>query len=150
MISEVNFRKESSVIGEISSPETTRANVIFLEISPKQSTRADCLSVDDLLEEFSRDEGFRKQQVVARKALAAELYSHEMESLSALRLSSGLSQTELAQKASTSQSAIAMIELGRRDPGTDLIGRIAAALRVEPARVFIAIHNQLKYHRMGS
>jgi ribosome-binding protein aMBF1 (putative translation factor) len=79
----------------------------------------------------------------ARKRLADALYADEPETLSALRLAAGLSQAQLAERASTSQPHITRIEKGQTDPGTDLIARIAAALGIDDMRVYRAIRIQL-------
>lgn len=80
----------------------------------------------------------------ARKKVSAELYQDEPDTLSALRLAAGLSQTQLAGLARTTQPYIARIERGQTDPGTNMISRIAAALKVDETTAFKAIRNQIK------
>jgi transcriptional regulator with XRE-family HTH domain len=48
--------------------------------------------------------------------------------LRAARVERGLTQTELARRAGTSQSAVARIEAGHTSPTVDTLTRIAAAL----------------------
>ena len=57
-----------------------------------------------------------------------------------LRLNAGLSQSELAARAGTTQSHIARVESGKVDPGTDMIAKIASALAVKPQAVFDAVY----------
>jgi transcriptional regulator with XRE-family HTH domain len=75
----------------------------------------------------------------ARRAIGVQLHADSPESLASLRVAAGLSQAQLAQKIGSSQSHIACIELGRTDPGTDVIERIAAALSAQGERIYRAI-----------
>lgn len=63
-------------------------------------------------------------------------------SLRKLRLAAGLSQSKLAAAAKTTQSYIARVESGSVDPGTDMVSRIARAIRLSAVEVFEAIRNQ--------
>ncbi|MBI4696154.1 MAG: helix-turn-helix domain-containing protein [Gammaproteobacteria bacterium] len=78
----------------------------------------------------------------ARRKLSRELDSIEPESLASLRLAAGLSQAQLAARVGTSQPHIARIEMGKTDPGTDLIARIAEALEQNASRIFAAVRTQ--------
>ena len=49
----------------------------------------------------------------------------------------GLSQAKLAEKADTAPTYIAMIELERRSPSLEMAERIAKALEVDPADLFL-------------
>lgn len=82
------------------------------------------------------------QMQQARRNLGALIYSDEPETLSALRLSAGLSQAKLAMLVGTSQPHVARIEGGQTDPGTDVIARIAIALGVDEPKAFSAIRLQ--------
>lgn len=53
-----------------------------------------------------------------------------------LRIRSGISQTELAQRVGTSQSRIAQIEAARANVTVDTLDRIAAAFSVQTATLF--------------
>ena len=70
------------------------------------------------------------------------MYADEQETFSALRLSVGLSQAQLAERANTTQPYISRIERGQLDPGTDMISRIAQALGLPEDKTFRAIRNQ--------
>jgi transcriptional regulator with XRE-family HTH domain len=59
-----------------------------------------------------------------------------------LRLAAGLSQEKLAAAAKTTQTYIARIEAGTVDPGTDMLARLAAALRTDEVTVFTAVRVQ--------
>lgn len=78
----------------------------------------------------------------ARKHLAITLYASESNTLTALRLSAGLSQARLAQLIGTSQSHVARIEGGQTDPGTEVIAKMAMALGVDEHKAFQAIRHQ--------
>jgi len=52
-----------------------------------------------------------------------------------LRQAAGLRQRDLAEAAGTSQDHICDIERGNHLPGTDLLLRIAAALKIPPAKL---------------
>jgi ribosome-binding protein aMBF1 (putative translation factor) len=101
------------------------------------------VSLGSLISKFESKPDMAARMALARQKLAAELYSDEPETLSALRLASGLSQAQLAARASTTQPYIAKIEAGRTDPSTDMIARIAQALGVDETLAYRAIRNQL-------
>jgi len=77
----------------------------------------------------------------ARRNLGRML-EREPNSLRALRLGAGMSQTKLAEKAGTTQPYIARIESGRADPGTDMLERLAEALGISALTVFGAVRAQ--------
>ena len=66
----------------------------------------------------------------------------KLETLRSLRDAAKLSQAELARRAGTTQSHVAHIESGEKDPQTDMIARLAKALGVRPERVFSSIRGQ--------
>lgn len=51
------------------------------------------------------------------------------------RLELGLTQTDLASRLDTTQSAYADIEAGRRTPGLDLVERVAKALSTKDNKI---------------
>jgi transcriptional regulator with XRE-family HTH domain len=55
------------------------------------------------------------------------------ERLAQIREDAGLSQTKLAERVGTSQSAISQMEKGDRKPSFDMLRQLAAALGVSPA-----------------
>lgn len=77
----------------------------------------------------------------ARRTLGQEL-EPTAKSLRALRLAAGMSQTTLAELATTTQSYVARIEAGRADPGTDMLDRLARALGISGETLFSAIRAQ--------
>jgi DNA-binding XRE family transcriptional regulator len=81
--------------------------------------------------------GIEREFKRARKKLAGRL--HRGRPLRRLRLRAGLSQTELAELAKTTQTYIARLEKGSSDPGTDMLVRLANALSVRPTTVFRAV-----------
>ena len=60
------------------------------------------------------------------------------ERLQYMRQRRGLSQAELAKKADVSQSTIAQIESGRKNPSVDTLEQLSRALDVEIAVLFAA------------
>lgn len=58
------------------------------------------------------------------------------ERISYLRRKREMTQAELAKKSKLSQSTIAQIENGKKDPSMDAVKRLAGALGVHPAILF--------------
>ncbi len=144
MSSTATAAAESLLIGEFSSPTTDSvAPIICLEFSAAPpASLANTTSLTSLLSEYESDPEMARHLADARRNIARTFYADEPETLSALRLAAGFSQTRLAEGASTYQSYIARLELGQADPSTDMISKIATALGVEADRVFRAITNQ--------
>jgi transcriptional regulator with XRE-family HTH domain len=61
--------------------------------------------------------------------MASETYSRHL--IRMARRHAGLTQTELAQRAGTSQAAVSAYESGRRSPSVDTLCRVLAAAGVE-------------------
>lgn len=101
-------------------------------------------SLDSVLARYEADPAKAALMAAARKKVSGEMYKDEPDTLSALRLAAGLSQAQLAELAQTTQPYIARIERGQTDPGTDMIARIATALKADEAATFKAIRNQVK------
>lgn len=99
-------------------------------------------SLSSLMAEFEADGEMAEHLADARRSLGQQLYADEPQTLSALRLMAGLSQTRLAELANTTQPHVAKIENGKTDPGTDTIARIAQALRIDEDTAFRAIRKQ--------
>lgn len=138
-----NSQKESPPIGEVSSPASSRGKLFFAEFSAARPLPLpNTVSLDSLLSEFEAEPAMAAQMQQARRNLGALIYSDEPETLSALRLSAGLSQAKLAMLVGTSQPHVARIEGGQTDPGTDVIARIAIALGVDEPKAFSAIRLQ--------
>lgn len=138
--------EESSLIGALSESATATSsnNVIYREFNiAKPDTLPNTSSLDDLIDEFEADPDMAQRMAQARHKLAETLYADEPDTFSALRLAAGLSQTQLAERADTTQSHIARIESGKTDPSTDMVVRIANALGVDAGRTFDAIRRQI-------
>ena len=97
-------------------------------------------SIGDFVQELEADPDMAPRLERARRSLAKLL--DEQPNFRQLRLSAGLSQDRLAEIADTTQSYIARIESGTVDPGTDMLARLAAALRVTEVTVFSAVRMQ--------
>lgn len=129
--------------GEHSSPASGESHVIYREFSaPVPLPLPGTIPIDSLIAENEADDEMARLMAQARQQLAANLYSDEPETFSALRLSAGLSQAQLAAKAQTSQPYIARVENGQVDPGTDVVARIADAMGVDDGIVFKGIRKQ--------
>ena len=137
--------EESWPIGSPSAPETSwNSQVIYREFGASRPLPlANSVSLASVITEFESDPEMAQQIASARKTLAQTIYSDEPDTLSALRLAAGFSQSQLANAIGTSQPHIARIERGQTDPGTSLISRIAGALGVDETRAYLAIRRQL-------
>lgn len=132
-------------LGIPSSPASVEGAVLYKEFFvPTPNPVQGAIEFDELLKGFADDEEFQNELVEARKEMAKGFYANEPQSFSSLRLRAGLSQSELASRAGTSQPHIARIEAGRNDPGTETVQRIANALGVDVGEVFNAIRYQLE------
>ncbi|MGB5103263.1 MAG: helix-turn-helix transcriptional regulator [Steroidobacteraceae bacterium] len=96
--------------------------------------------IDEFVKDWEADPEMAAELQRARTRLAKHL--DKAETLRSLRLKAGLSQALLAARAGTTQSHVALIESGAKDPQTDMITRLAAALELDPARVFLAVRTQ--------
>lgn len=149
MSSTATLQDASSVIGMTSSVATAAptAEVIYREFGPTRPLPiASTTSLQSLMDEFESEPGFASHLAEARQNLATTLYADETNTLSALRLSAGMSQAKLAGRAGTTQPYIARIECGQLDPSTEMIDRLARALGQNPDRVFLAVREQRRIH----
>lgn len=96
--------------------------------------------LDEFVKDWEADPEMAEEMRRARGRLATRL--DDVETLRSLRLRAGLSQSLLASRAGTTQSHVAHIESGAKDPQTEMIDRLASALDLDPARVFLAIRAQ--------
>lgn len=145
MSSTATLQDASSMIGVGSSIATASptADVIYREFgAAKPLPIQNASSLQSLIEEFEGDAEFAAHLAEARQEFAATWYQDETNTLTSLRLSSGMSQAKLAEAAGTTQSYIARIERGQSDPGTEMIDRLAQALGLTAERVFLAVREQ--------
>jgi len=130
--------------GAPSSPANGSAFIYYREFDASRHIPSPGTSpLSELLASFDGDTEFQQAMSDVRRTMAQTLYGDEPHTLTALRMASGLSQRQLADRMGTSQPYIARMEAGAIDPGTDVIGRLAAALGVEESAAFIAVRNQL-------
>lgn len=94
--------------------------------SPKVGHR-----LKDVIKEISADQDQLAELAEARRWVASSIYENEHQSLQALRLKLGLSQSELASLADTTQARISKIETGEELPRYDTMKRIGNALGVD-------------------
>jgi DNA-binding XRE family transcriptional regulator len=139
-----NLRIEYETIGAVPltvSLRNSRCPVVYREFDvPSAGTLPGATALSDVMSDLEADPTMTPHLRRARGALA-EVLDHGRE-FRQLRLASGLSQSKLAEAANTSQAYVARIEAGTVDPGTDMLQRIARALRIEPAVVFSAVIKQ--------
>lgn len=127
----------------VKTPETTSDVVARLDVRPQpRIVIKNSKPLAALMQEFESNPKMAAKLAEARRVLGSTVLRDEVHTLRALRLSAGLSQDQLAVRASTAQSHIARIETGKTDPGTDTIASIAAALGVGPEAVFAAVRAQ--------
>lgn len=146
----LKFPAESLTTGAVSSvtPASAPGQIYYAEFNAaRPEPLPNAISLDSLLSEFESDGQMAGHLENARKELSRSLYKDEPSSFSALRLSHGLSQAQLAEKAGTSQSHIAKIEAGKNDPGATVIARIAQAMQVDATDVFNAVLHQINTRR---
>lgn len=143
-----NSTNESPMIGSRSNAAaSTPATVIYKEFSAARPLPLpNTVSLDAMVAEFEKNPDIANRLADARRKLAEELYGERSQSLSALRLAAGFSQAQLAARCGTTQPYLSKIEMGKTDPSTDIIARIARALSVDEQRVYHAIR-QLRQER---
>lgn len=120
---------------------TAPCNVIYREflVPAKPPIIPDAIDIDDLVAELEQSNEAAEAIAKGRQWVAKSFYSSQPSSIALLRLQKGWSQTELAKRASTSQSYIARIELGNVDPQVSTVKKLARALGVPVAAVMEAI-----------
>ncbi|MFK4794923.1 helix-turn-helix domain-containing protein [Sphingobium sp. ZW T5_29] len=87
-----------------------------------------------MIDRLSSKPGMSDRVAAARQRLAAKRAEESGElsrGLADLRLASGLSQKQLAEKIGTSQPVISMYESGEREPMLSAIEALAGALNVD-------------------
>ncbi len=122
-------------------PNRTTGQLIEL-VFPEPVAAPGVLDVSTLVRSLSDMHDLADEIRDARKELAA-INSNP---LAAMRLECGLSQTDLALRAATSQAYISQLERGSRDPGTDMIQRLAAALGHAPEAILNAVIHVRRAH----
>lgn len=105
-------------------------------------------AVDDFVRDWESDPDMAAELARARARFANAF--DDIETLRSLRLGAGLSQALLAARAETTQSHVAHIEAGAKDPQTDMVVRLATALDLTPERVFSAIRAQRATRRTSN
>lgn len=125
-----------TIIGGPSEARQNRTAGQLLELAfPEPKAGPGAIDVTTFVRSFSDTHDLADEIRAARKELAA-ITSNP---LAAMRLERGLSQRDLAQRATTSQAYISQLEGGGRDPGTDMIQRLAAALSQAPEAILHAV-----------
>lgn len=142
---------ESSMIGAPSDSTSSSPSLVFYKefATTRPLPLPNTVALGALVRDFEMDGTKAEHLARARQNLSAMLYEDEPDTLSAIRLSAGLSQNQLAERINTSQSYIARLESGRNDPGTDMVARIANALGVDEAVAFLAIRKQIATRGQG-
>ncbi|MFT3905776.1 MAG: helix-turn-helix transcriptional regulator [Steroidobacteraceae bacterium] len=120
-------------------PESSGGNVIYRDfyVGGANPFRGST-NIRDYVQQHEQDPTKAVLLRQARQELGEKLQG-EKPTLRDLRLSRGLSQQQLAERANTNQSHIANIELGRNDPGTVLVEKLGKALGLPGEKVYSAI-----------
>lgn len=103
----------------------------------KQSAEAEECDIDDLIADLAQGHGLDGELSDARQWLASGL----PESLAQLRLASGLSQAQLAEKVGLRQPNISAIESGKRRPEYDTARKMADALGISTDDFYAVFDN---------
>lgn len=121
-----------SLVQAVPQTGTSKGQVIFKEFSaaPKPISAAGAIDIDDLVAELENQSTENAQAIAQGRQWVAKTFYTDQQSIAKLRLQKGWSQAELARHASTSQSYIARLELGRTDPQISTARKIATALGV--------------------
>ena len=146
-ISQQTLTSESLLTGtpHERSPVSAEAKIYTFEArAPIPAKIPNTISIDSLVAEFEQDTAMADALAAARRKMATEGCSAKAGTLAYMRLQAGLSQSQLAAKVGTSQSHIARIEAGKNDPSTEMIGKLAVALKVSATVVFETVYNQIK------
>jgi plasmid maintenance system antidote protein VapI len=112
----------------------------------KTPPRNNFVSIDDVVAEHANDPARQAALKEARRWLVETFHNGEIDSLRALRLSKGMSQSELATKIGSTQAHIARIEAGA-NVQVDTLLRLAEALGEQPELIF-RLH--IKHFRLAA
>lgn len=93
------------------------------------------IGIDDLVALAEGDESMASHLVAARRTLADHFNGRSGTTIRTLRLSRGMSQSQLAIAISSSQSHVARIESGGLDPNYNTFMRLARALGTSTADI---------------
>lgn len=117
---------------DIEASTGTSIAELTIDVRPEPVTPLDdeFISTSDLMAIWSDDETDQALLREARQWTANTLYGDECQTLRAHRLRRGFSQSELAERASTSQSHIARVEKGSEDIRLSTARKIAIALGI--------------------
>lgn len=127
------------------NPVSLKLDILHVEVKAEQFIPVkNAISIDALVSEFESDKQMAAAIVDARKLNSSSYNFNGHPTFTSLRLTQGMSQDQLANRAATSQSYIAKLEAGRNDPSTDVIARLATALSLDEEVVFTAIRIQRK------
>lgn len=118
---------------------STSGNVITLTNIPAAvKSKSNAIDIDDYLAQFDNDPESQELLSDGRKWLASDYFSNEV-SLRSLRLSHGLSQSQLAKLVPTSQARISAIESGTEDVRLSTIVGLANALSLDAEIILKAL-----------
>jgi len=98
-------------------------------------------NIDDLVAEFEKDPEAQAALAEGRKWVV-ETYYDDFETISAIRLKKGWSQTHLAEVMGTSQSHIARIEKGRDNLTLKTLRGLCKALDIDMNTLDAALYRQ--------
>lgn len=99
-------------------------------------------TIEDLVSEWTQDPATHSELEEGRRWVADQFYGQDGETVRSLRLSKGWSQTQLADRLSTSQSHVARIERGTENLAIQTCRKLADALEIDLNRLDQALRRQ--------
>jgi DNA-binding XRE family transcriptional regulator len=109
-------------------------------VRPRRSELSAEVSIDDLIQMLSEENGIGEEMADARKWLASNMSCD----LGQLRLQRGLSQAQLAEKVGLRQPNISAIEAGKRKPEYETARKIASVLGISMDDFYAAFDKSLR------
>lgn len=131
-------------------PEFQFSNFIFNQSDVELSLlTSDTESVDaeDFLNQLIEQHSLSDQMPAARAWVAEEVYAGR-NTIAALRLKAGLTQSQLAKMLDAPQSSISRLEAGRENPSFERAKKMADALRVTLDEFYLAFELTRTEHQV--
>ncbi|MCH8071675.1 MAG: helix-turn-helix transcriptional regulator [Proteobacteria bacterium] len=119
------------LVGFEDSVTKTKPKVIVFPEPVWPASPAGYKSIDDVVAKFESTDKGRFAMKHGRTWVAKAFYGDVGETIRTLRLTKGLSQSELAKSLGTSQSHVARIERGRENPLIKTCRRLCDALGID-------------------
>ncbi|WP_295433098.1 helix-turn-helix transcriptional regulator [uncultured Thiodictyon sp.] len=137
-----SFEKVVGAAGEATS--RTRCQVFAFEayIAPQPPAPTKYTSISQLVDDLEKDDQGRAALEAGRRWVADTFYDEDGDTVRALRLRLGWSQTRLAEALQTSQSHVARIERGTENLTIETCRKISRVLGIDLNRLNDALERQ--------